>query len=298
VTPKHGVRADLALIVVSLIWGATFIVVKEALRDSSTLLFLALRFTLATVALAAVFRPLGGKFGKGVLLGGGLAGLLLFGAYAFQTFGLRYTSASKSAFLTGLFVVMVPLFGAPVARKLPSLSEILGVIVATVGMGLMTLKGASLRIELGDLLTLACAATYAIHILVLGHLAPRLSFQGLALTQVATAAALSLATFWWAEPPSIRWTPQLLAAVAVTGLLATAFAFSVQTWAQRHTTPTRTAIIFALEPVFAWLTSFLVAGEVLSPRAAIGALLILAGMLTVELKPLNRVQSAAPIEST
>ena len=154
----------------------------------------------------------------------------------------------------------------------------------------MTLTGANLRMELGDLLTLGCAATYAVHILVIGHLAPKLGFKGLALTQVATAAVLDLATFWWVETPRVRWTPGLLAAVAVTGLLATAFAFAVQTWAQRHTTPTRTAIIFALEPVFAWLTSFVVAGEVLSGRAAAGAVLILAGILLVELKPLGPVR--------
>jgi drug/metabolite transporter (DMT)-like permease len=285
--PPPRYRAELALLVVSLIWGATFVVVKEALRDSSTILFLALRFTLASVALAAVFRPLPSRFAtvKPILAGGGLAGVLLFGAYTFQTMGLRYTTPSKSAFLTGLFVVMVPLFGAPIARKLPGPFEILGVAVATVGMALMTLTGASLRIEVGDLLTLCCAATYAFHLLLIGHLAPKLGFQALALTQVATAALLALATFWWVETPRVRWTPGLLAAVAITGLLATAFAFAVQTWAQQHTTPMRTAIIFALEPVFAWLTSFVVAGEMLSRRAAFGAVLILAGILLVELKP-------------
>jgi drug/metabolite transporter (DMT)-like permease len=264
------------------------VVVKEALRDSSTLLFLALRFTLATVALAAVFRPLPSKFGKvkPILAGGALAGVLLFSAYVLQTMGLRYTSPSKSAFLTGLFVVMVPLFAAPITRKLPGPSEALGVIVATAGMALMTLTGANLRMGLGDLLTLGCAAAYAVHILLIGHLAPKLGFQALALTQIGTAAVLALATFWWAEPPWIRWTPGLLAAVAITGLLATALAFAVQTWAQQHTTPMRTAIAFALEPVFAWLTSFVVAGELLSRRAALGALLILAGILLVELKPL------------
>lgn len=293
-------RAELALVGVTLVWGATFVVVKGALRDSSTLLFLALRFTLATVALAAAFRPL--TFGpllgrphpqpfyktKPILAGGVLAGALLFSGYLLQTIGLRYTTASKSAFITGLCVVMVPLFSALVARQLPGASVGLGVATATAGMALLTLRGASLRMDFGDLLTLGGATAFSIHIMLLGRLAPKLGFQALALTQIATAAVLGLSTFWWVERPTVRWTPGLISALVVTGLLATAVAFSVQSWAQQYTTPTRTALIFAMEPVFAWLTSFVVAGELLAPRAALGAVLILAGILLVELKPLKR----------
>ncbi len=297
-------RAELALVGVTFVWGATFVVVKGALQDSSTLLFLALRFALATVALAAAFRPLAfhplpspplpGRSRprpfdktKPILAGGALAGAVLFLGYLLQTLGLRYTTPSKSAFITGLCVVMVPVFSALVAWRLPGASVALGVTTATAGMALLTLRGASLRMEYGDLLTLGGAAAFSIHILLLGRLAPRLGFQALALTQIATAALLGLSTFWWVERPTVRWTPGLIAALIVTGLLATAVAFSVQSWAQRHTTSTRTALIFAMEPVFAWLTSFVVAGEVLAPRAALGAVLILAGILVVELKPVK-----------
>lgn len=269
-------------------------VVKAALRDSSTLLFLALRFTLATAALAIAFRPLPGRFDKTkpILAGGILAGLLLFAGYLFQTVGLRYTTPSKSAFLTGLSVVMVPVFLALFERKRPGGSEVLGVATATLGMALMTLRGASLSIGFGDLLTLGCAVAFSVHIIVIGHLAGRLGFQALALTQIGTAAVLALSTFWWAEPPTVRWTPGLISALVITGLLATALAFSVQAWAQQYTTPTRTALIFAMEPVFAWLTSFVLAGELLAPRAALGALLILVGILLVELKPLGALRTA------
>lgn len=282
-------RAELALVGVTFVWGATFVVVKGALRDSSTLLFLALRFTLATVALAAAFRPLPGRFDKTkpILAGGVLAGIFLFSGYLLQTIGLRYTTPSKSAFITGLCVVMVPVFGAIVARRLPGVSVGLGVSTATLGMALLTLRGASLKMDFGDLLTLGGAAAFSIHIMLLGWLAPKLGFQALALTQISTAAVLGLSTFWWVERPTVRWTPGLIAALVVTGLLATAVAFSVQSWAQQYTTPTRTALIFAMEPVFAWLTSFVVAGEVLAPRGALGAILILAGILLVELKPIR-----------
>jgi len=283
-------RADLALVGIAFIWGATFVVVKQALEDVSTLLFLALRFSLAALALAVAFRPLPSKFAqpRTLLRGGALAGLCLWAGYVFQTVGLRYTTPSKSAFITGLSVVMVPLLGAALGRKLPAVVEILGVTAATAGLGLMTLNLDTLAVERGDLLTLCCAVGFAVHILAVGHYAPRVSFEALALAQIATAAVLSLGTCWWVEVPVIRWSAGVVAALVATGLLATALAFSVQAWAQRHTTPTRTALIFALEPVFAWLTSFVLTGEVLSARAALGGVLILAGILIVELKPGRR----------
>ncbi|HEX8984412.1 MAG TPA: DMT family transporter, partial [Bryobacteraceae bacterium] len=218
---------------------------------------------------------------------GAITGAFLFLAYVLQTMGLRYTTPSKSAFLTGLCIVMVPVFAAVFERKKPGLSEALGIAVATVGMGLMTLRPGALAMEPGDLLTVGCAASYAVQILLVGHFVPKYGFQGLVLVQLITASLLGLGTFWWIEQPMVRWTPSLWGAIIVTGLFATAFAFSAQAWAQQHTTPTRTALILALEPVFAWATSFVVVGELLSLRATIGAALILAGVLLVELKPVR-----------
>jgi len=285
-------RADLALAGIALIWGATFVLVKEALRDASTLVFLSLRFALATLALGCASRPLAAKFSeRAVLMRGGLAaGLCLFAGYLLQTLGLRYTTPSKSAFLTGLSIVMVPLIAALINRRAPSGAELLGVTAATAGMALMTLQGGLGGMNVGDLLTLACAAGFALHILAVGHWAPRTNFQALTLVQLATAALLASGSFWWAEPAYLRWTSAVAAALVVTGLLATALAFSVQAWAQQRTTATHTALMFALEPVFASLTSWLTTGERLSARQAAGAALILAGILQVELKPLRRRQ--------
>ncbi|MCX6637709.1 MAG: DMT family transporter [Acidobacteria bacterium] len=288
--PAPGWHADLALVGIALIWGATFVIVKQALDSASTLVFLALRFAIATLALAFAFR---GRYGRlserrRELRGGVLAGICLFAGFAFQTFGLRHTTPSKSAFITGLSIVMVPLIGSLVYRKAPQVSEALGIAAATVGMALMTLEGPSLAIAFGDLLTLACAVAFALHILVVGGFSAGGSFEALSLTQIATAALLAVSVCGWAEPPRAVWTAGLLAALVVTGLLATALAFSVQAWAQQRTTPTRTALIFALEPVFAWITSYLVYGELLAARAAGGAGLILAGILLVELKPIAR----------
>jgi drug/metabolite transporter (DMT)-like permease len=280
-------RAEAALVLNTLIWGSTFVVVKQALEDVSPLLFLALRFTLAALALTILFRRSWSNPREPALSlrAGAVVGLFLFTGYVFQTLGLRLTTAPKSAFLTGTSTVLVPLLAALVYQSRPRLLELAGVGLATLGMGLMTLQDATLSMGRGDLLTLACAAAFAAHIVALGHYSAKTSFELLSFTQVATSALFALAVFWWAEVPHIRWTGGVVAAVAVTGLLATALAFTLQAWAQRYTTATRTALIFTLEPVFAWTTSYLLTGETLSGRGAAGAGLILTGILMVEMKP-------------
>ncbi len=281
-------KADLALTGVCLIWGATFVLVKEALNAVSTMLFLTLRFALAAIALWFVFRGRGSHFPrnrKRELAIGALVGFCLFSGYVLQTMGLRYTTAAKAGFITGFYIVLVPLFNAILRRRMPQLSEAAGVIASAVGMAMMTLNSFSLSIGVGDLLVLGCTVAYAAHILVLGHFSGTMSYETLAVNQIATGAVIGALTFWWVETPRFALTTGVVAALGVTSLLATALAFSIQSWAQQFTTPTRTALIFALEPVFAWITSFLVAGETLTARATFGAVLILAGILLVELKP-------------
>jgi drug/metabolite transporter (DMT)-like permease len=280
-------RAEAALIVNTIIWGATFVVVKQALRDVSPVLFLALRFTLATVVLLVLFRgswshPRNPRWS---LAGGALAGAFLFSGYAFQTIGLQFTSAPKSAFLTGLTAVITPVLAAVVYRNMPRAMEIGGVLLATCGMALMTQPGATLAINRGDLLTVCCAACYAAHILTLSRYSAAASFELLSTAQIGISALLAWSLFRGMETPHIRWTAGVWAAIIITGVFATALAFTFQAWAQRYTTSTRTALIFMLEPVFAWITSYLLTGESLSARAAAGAGLILAGILMVELKP-------------
>lgn len=296
---KRERAAEAALVWNTVIWGATFVVVKSALGHVSTLLFLALRFSLATVALLGIFLatsrldPPSAQSGDPAygawksVLAGGLTGTFLFSGYLFQTLGLRLTTAPRSAFITGLTSVMVPLLAALVYRNRPQASEIAGVLVATAGMGLMTLEGAIGSMSKGDLLTFFCAIGFAAHIVTLGHFSEHVSFRLLSIGQVAAAAAWSLSLFWWVETPHVEWQPTLVYAILVTGLLATALAFTLQAWAQQYTTSTRTALIYTLEPVFAWMTSYFLVGEGLSGRAAAGAALILGGVILVELKPLD-----------
>jgi drug/metabolite transporter (DMT)-like permease len=277
-------RAELALVGVTVIWGATFVLVKNALADVSTILFLAMRFGLAAAVLALVYRKSLRRDGVGP---GVAAGCLLFVAYYFQTKGLELTTPSKSAFLTGLSIPMVPLASSLVYKIRPRLFEAAGVAIATLGMALMTMPEAGFGMNRGDLLSILCAIAFAMHIVLVSHYTPMIGFETVAVVQVAMAALLGAIFFKVAEPsrfPSGAGVSGVALAVVVTGLLATAVAFTTMAWAQQYTTATRSALIFALEPVVAWLTSYVLFRETLSFRGQAGAGLILAGVLLVELK--------------
>jgi drug/metabolite transporter (DMT)-like permease len=282
-------KVDGSLVAITLIWGVTFVLVKQALADVSTLLFLTLRFSIAAAAVALIFRKeFRAPTARISLLRGVLAGIVLFGGYVLQTAGLKFTSASKAGFITGLYVPLVPIIGGVVLRKLPQISEMIGIVIAGTGMVLLTVQKDILHIAGGDLLVAGCAAAFACHILMLGRFSPKSNLGLLTVAQIATGALLGAATFWWVEPVRLTWTFNVWVTLAVTSLLATALAFFVQTWAQRWSSPTRTVLIFSLEPVFAWVASYVLAGEVLSHRGVAGAVLILAGILVVELKPIGR----------
>ncbi|MBA3972757.1 MAG: EamA/RhaT family transporter [Candidatus Solibacter sp.] len=288
-------RAELTLVLIALIWGATFVVVKAALADATTLAFLAIRFSVASLLLFLVFRS---RLGAAVpartsWIGGAVCGAFLFVGYALQTSGLRYTTASNSAFLTGLYVVLVPLFVSIHARRRLGLAVWAACALAFAGTALMTGLGIGAP-NRGDLLTIGCAAAFSAHIVAVAHWSGRINYEWLTLLQVAGVAALSLATFWWAETPSIHWTPRLLAALLATAALATALSFSLYTWAQRHTSATRAALLFALEPVFAGLVAWVFAGERWTALSLAGAALILASILLAELKPAPKNENPAP----
>ena len=279
--------AEAALAANTVVWGSTFVLVKAALDDVSAVLFLALRFSMAAAVLLVLFRGAWrtpGAFRQ--ILAGSLAGLFLFSGYVFQTLGLHLTTAPKSAFITGLTSAMVPLLAACVYRVRPQVSEVVGVLVAIAGLGLLTLRGSLNSINAGDLLTFGCTIGFAAHVVTLGHCSGKMNFELLSISQVAAAAGFS----WLLlpiEPVHLVWRPAVVCGILVTGLLCTALAFTVQAWAQQYTTSTRTAVIYMMEPVVAWLTSYVLVGEGLSGRAAAGAALILGGVLLVELKPLG-----------
>ncbi len=289
------VRAELALVGIALIWGTTFVVVKSALSDASTLAFLAVRFSFASLLLFLVFRSrlAAAVPGRTSWLGGAVCGVFLFIGYALQTAGLRYTSASNSAFLTGLYVVLVPLLASILSRKNVRLLEWAACGLALLGTALMTGLGTG-SWNRGDLLTLGCAFAFSAHIVAVAHWSSKLNYEWLTFFQVAGVAVLSLMTFGWMETPFLVWTPRLAGALAVTAALATALSFSLYTWAQRHTTATRAALLFALEPVFAGVVAWGFAGERWNRLALFGAGLILSSIVLVELRPNVQKEQAGP----
>jgi drug/metabolite transporter (DMT)-like permease len=276
-------------VVVAIIWGSTFVVVKRALADISTLYFLFLRFALASGCMALLFTPAFRKMERHEiqrgLRGGAIAGLFLWLGYILQTVGLKYTSAGNSGFLTGLYIVLVPVIGAAIFRRRPGGWEIAGILVATAGMVVMTVPSlaASFHMNRGDLLTLACAVAFACHLLTVGYYSQRERTEAVALGQIACAAILSGLALTF-ERPGAEWSRAVWLALALTAVFATAAAFALQTWAQRYTTATRTALIFALEPVVALVAAVSLGGEALTVYAVAGGALILTGILAVELK--------------
>jgi len=296
--------ADLALVLIAFIWGATFIVIKWALADISPTLFLAIRFSIAAVLLALVFRgrwiPSRDKLWP-TLRTGAVLGACLITGYILQTLGLEYTTASKAGFITGFYIPLVPLLLIFVSRAngtaWPKPVEALGIVIATVGVILMTLPDERLQVSRGDLLVLASTFAYAVQIILLGRASGKIPFESLTVIQIGAGALFAALAFHFVDAPTrFALSGPVVFAVLVCSVFATALALSLQSWAQQHTTPTRTALIFALEPLFAWLTAFLAAGEKLTQRACWGGLAILAGIVLVELKP--SIVDAHPLERT
>ncbi|MGZ4842002.1 MAG: DMT family transporter [Candidatus Angelobacter sp.] len=277
------------LVMIAFIWGSTFVLVKAALNDSSPLVLNSARMVVAAVLLAIFYRKKITVLTKPALTAGVVVGIFLYLGYAFQTSGLKLTTPSKSAFLTGTSSVLVPLLLVAIWRAHIHLWRVAGIMLALIGLFLMTVPGGGAgladfaKVNLGDILTIGCAFCFAFQIIFLGHASQRFPFEQIAVLQVGTAAVLMTLSAPLLEHPHFRPTGTVIAAVLITGVLCTAVAFTVQSWAQQFTPATHTALIFTTEPVFAWLTSFIYLHERLGLRAGAGALLILGGVLVSEL---------------
>jgi drug/metabolite transporter (DMT)-like permease len=279
---RHRI-AVATLIAITLIWGSTFVMVKEALDAVGPLTFVALRFWLAAAVLAVAFAPRLAALSRAELRAGALTGLALGAGYIFQTVGLQFTSSSKAGFITGLNVVIVPLVAAPLLGEKPRPAAAAGTLVAAVGLALLSLD-ARLRVQPGDLWILACAFAFAFHIVGNGAYATRHDPLRLALVQLGTVALIATGAALTLERPSLALPADTWFAIVFTGLVATALVFSLQLVAQQNVSAAQTALIFVLEPVFAALFGWLLAGEVLTGAQWAGSLLILAGMVASEVR--------------
>jgi len=278
--------ADLALLVLTLFWGTTFTVVKEALTITSPGLFLAARFALATAVLAAIALVRRERTGEGFARHGLLLGIFMLAGFVLQTVGLRHTTPARSGFLTGLSVLVVPFLARFLLGRKVRPAAWVGVGLAVAGLALLTRPFSddiAAAVRLGDLLTAGCAVAFALQIVFTSEWSGRHPLVPFVLAQVAVtfAGAVGFAAL---EPRSLDAArlPALAAAVAFTGVAMTAFAFIVMNWGQRHTTAIRTALIFSLEPVAAALFSHFVYGEPLGPWDWGGGGLIVVAVLVGE----------------
>jgi drug/metabolite transporter (DMT)-like permease len=286
---SRSLKAHVLLVLNTVVWGVTFVVIKDALAHITPLYFNAIRMTLAALCLAAIYWRRMLRLDRAALRYGAILGIFLWAGYEFQTTGLVHTTPSKSAFLTGVSVVLVPVFLTLIWRRRVNQWTVTGVLAAFIGLYLLTVPAGEHMFDVssvnrGDLLTIGCAIAFAFHIILLGRATKKHAFEQMAVLQTAVAALLMFLTIPVLERPQAVWSPRVLWAIAITGILCTAVAFSIQAWAQQFTPPTHTALIFALEPVFAWITSYFVLNERLGSRAAFGAVLILGGILLSELK--------------
>lgn len=277
------IRADMALLAVTFVWGVTFVVVQDALADIGPFYFIGIRFFIAFLFLSLIYFRRFKRLDVKTLMAGSMIGAFLFAGFAFQTVGLQYTTASNAGFITGLAVVLVPLISSVITGKLPGVPTFTGVACALLGLGLLSL-GNNLSVNYGDMLVFFCALSYAGHIILVGKYAPRHDPVMLAVIQIGFVAVISSLCGFSLETMPGYFTKPVWIGLFSTAIPATALAFLIQNSVQRYTTPTHTAIIFIMEPVFAAGAGLLLAGEILSPRQWLGCLLILAGMLVAELK--------------
>jgi drug/metabolite transporter (DMT)-like permease len=282
-------RADCSLALCSLLWGTTFVVVKNALDHASVFIFLAVRFTVAAVLMLAFSSRKLRRFEREDLFAGLRLGCFMFLGYAFQTAGLQYTTPSKSGFVTGSSVVLVPLLLAIFWGRRLTRGAYAGALVAVFGLYYQTIPAQGLAyLNRGDVLTFVAAGLYAVHIILVGEYTKQHSPTALSLVQVAACAAMAwvmagvAAAIRW-QPARFEWRWELYVGVLICAVFATAVAFSIQIWAQRYTTPSHAAILFTLEPVFAVITSFLLIAERMSKRSMLGAMFVLAGIFIAEL---------------
>lgn len=282
---------------VAFIWGAEFVLVDLAVEQLSTHLFNAIRFALASLALLPLYflqkKSLHKTQLKPLFLSGFSLGFLLFIGFYAQTEGMRHTSVANAGFITGLNVPLVPVLAWLVFKKSASWNVWLGVSCATLGLYLLTV-GDNLQFNNGDALVLVCAFAFAIHILLTDKFVVNVPIMSLSIIQMAAVAIYSLIALLFTNEPffyeqgsssalEILLDPVIISAILVTGLLGSAYAYWAQSACQRHLEPSKVALIFATEPVFAFLSAWVFLGEVLGVKGSLGALLILVAIIVSEL---------------
>ena len=290
---RRALAAQVALVGVAVVWGLTFVMVQDAVERLPVTAFLAYRFIPAALLVAAFAAPGLRRLGPRGWLAGAVMGVFLTAGYLLQTFGLQETSASNAGFITGLFVVLTPLLGAVVLRQRAPRAAWLAAGAATVGLFLLSGAGAQFTFG-GDGLVLLCAVAFSAHILATDRAVDIHDTGALVAVQLGVCGGLCLAAAAAAGQVEAPRGQTVWLALAVTSLLASALGFLVQTYAQQHAPPARTALILASEPAFAGLFGFLLAGDRLSALGWLGAAIILTAIVAVEAVPRLRPPRPLP----
>jgi len=270
-------RADLLLVTASAVWGVSFVVVKEALTSASPLLFLALRFTIATLVLAP-FVDLRGGFSRAELRAGVVLTALLASGFATQAYGLQYTTPARSAFIVAMSSVLAPMIALLVLRHRLAWQLLVALVVATLGLYFLTAPEAG-GLNRGDLWTLVTALVFGGHIVAVSEFSKRFQAERMVWLQLPGTAIATLIAALLLEQLRFEWSLGLGAALLFLSVMSTAVALVWQMRAQRDMSSARASLLFCLEPVFAALTSWLFWGEQFSVAQGMGAVLILAGMV-------------------
>jgi drug/metabolite transporter (DMT)-like permease len=281
---KPRTRAELFLLSITLIWGSTFATSKYLLSSISPLFYIGVRFLAATVIFGLLFARRVLAFRRSSLRKGAVLGVLLFLGFATQMVGLQYTGASKAAFITGMMVVFTPICQLAIERRPPKIGNVVGILLVTGGLYLLTSPSGS-EFNLGDGLNLICAVTFALYIVYLDVFSKDEDPVHLTIAQFVTCTVLGFASGLMFE--DVRFTPTIGGYLALSYLIvfATVIALFVQNRFQRDTTPTRSAVIFSIEPVLAAGFAYVILGEVLGLVGFIGGSLIVTGVLVSELSP-------------
>ncbi|WP_434751515.1 DMT family transporter [Paenibacillus amylolyticus] len=276
-------RADVQMLLATVIWGSSYLFMKSGLASMQELNLIALRFGIAFVAAGLLFHRRLGSLDRGTLLAGGVLGTALFAAFVFITYGVQRTTASQAGFLISLAVIFVPILTTVLRRRLPDKRLSVSIVVAVAGLGLLTLQH-EMSLHLGDLLCILAALVYAVYIMIAGKYTPNHDPLTLGTIQLGVAALWGIAATFLFETPQLPDTPESWASILGLGVLCSGLGYILQTLAQRHASPTRTSLIFSLEPLFAAAFAFIFQGESLTLQGYCGAALMLAGVLITEIK--------------
>jgi drug/metabolite transporter (DMT)-like permease len=275
-------RAELYLLSITVVWGSTFVLTKFVLENASPFAYISIRFTAASILFAVIFFRRIRLISKEAITKGAVLGVLLFAGFALQTIGLKYTTASKSAFVTGLMVVFTPLFQLIIERKPPKLGNVIGVVLVALGLFFLTSPKGS-EFNIGDALTLVCAILFSLYTVYLSIFGKEHDPAHLTFIQFISTALLSLLAIPFLETAFMNINGNFIMLITYLAVMPTVVALYVMAKYQKYTTPTRSAVIYSMEPPLAALFAFLIIGERIGLVGIIGGVLILLGLIISEL---------------